>query len=122
MNRILRWMCLLLTFLPAGCVTSDGRERPFTDGWSTQVRSEQNFQRRKERLRGDEEIVLMGDSDKARAAVVMDERGRPRLNVGRKTGWSADLDYDEGPEARLKYKLKWDFAKPKRGNQKTSED
>jgi hypothetical protein len=85
---------------------------PFHEEWAQRERSQREFDERKARLRGDQEIVLMGGSQSGRAAVYMDEKGRPRLNVGRKTGLSADLDYDGGPEAEVKYKKRWKFVKP----------
>lgn len=98
----------------AACATNPATPTPFTRDWHEDVQGDRAFQKRLERLRGDDEVVLAGEEGKARAAVYMDEKGRPRLNVGQQTGLSADLDYDDGPEATLKYKVKWDFAKPNR--------
>ncbi len=111
--RNIRLLCLTLPgLLLMGCVTGDQRDRPFSDDWTHQLKHDRAFERRKARIRGDGEVVIVGDKDKARAAIVMDEAGNPKLNVGRKTGWSADLDYDRGPEGEVKYKYEWDFVKP----------
>ncbi|MBP8128507.1 MAG: hypothetical protein KA184_02930 [Candidatus Hydrogenedentes bacterium] len=98
----------------AACATGPDSPQPFTQDWRRGQVRERAFQQRLERLRGGDEVVLMGEEGKSRAAVYMDEKGRPRLNIGRETGLSADLDYEEGPEATVKYKVKWDFAKPDR--------
>ena len=112
--RIVRYVCGLVSALCLlGCVTGDQRDRPFSDDWTRQIKHDRAFERRKARIRGEGEVVIVGDREKARAAIVMDESGDPKLNVGRQTGWSADLDYDHGPEGEVKYKYEWDFVKPK---------
>ncbi len=113
MMKMLLW-CPLLTLLGAGCVTGDGREKPFSPRWTDQTKDEWAFERRKARLKGDEGIGLGGKGKDSKAAVKMDEKGKPRLNIGGDTGLSADLNYSGGPEAKVKYKVKWDFAKPDR--------
>lgn len=106
--------CLLAMLSLCGCVAGLERERPFSQSWADHQRHERDFAERKARIRGEEGLVLLGNPQKNRAAVYMDEEsGRPRLDIGRKTGWSLDLRYDKGAEAAIKYKLKWDFAKPK---------
>ena len=60
-----------------------------------------------ERLKGDE-LVLVGREGGMRAAVRMDEKGKPRLNVGKWSGLSADIDIDpDDAKILLKYKLGW---------------
>ena len=98
-------------------MTGDQRNRPFSDDWGHHIKHERAFERRKARIRGEEGVVIVGDKEKARAAIVMDEAGNPKLNVGRETGWSADVDYDHGPEGEIKYKHEWDFVKPKHRKQ-----
>lgn len=95
-----------------GCVTDHPESRPFSNDWRQHNRNEKAFQNRLDRLRGGKRY----DPDKPnqRGIVYMDEQGRTRVGVGGDTGLSADVDYDGGPEAEVKYKVKWDFAKPER--------
>jgi hypothetical protein len=102
-----RWALALLVVVAPGCLSTAQRDRAFSNDWAHQVRSENEFKARKARIGGDE-LVLVGKNRGPRAAVEVDDKGRPRLNVGKKTGLSADLDLNEGePEAKVKYKLKW---------------
>ncbi|HPO14638.1 MAG TPA: hypothetical protein PLI09_14440 [Candidatus Hydrogenedentes bacterium] len=92
-----------------GCASNLDRDRPFSDAWANYNKHEREFRARKERIRGDEGIVLVGDSKKSRAAVYMDESGNPRLRVGK--GWSVDMDYGGSSSVKVKYKLKWKSSK-----------
>lgn len=114
MSILVRCSLLAILCVLVGCAGNDLRQRPFSESWLHQVEKDRDFQERKQRLRGDEEIVLMGDKKKARAAVQMDEGGKPRLNIKGTKGVSADLDLGGSPEAALKYKHEWDFARPPR--------
>lgn len=101
-------LCVLPVFmLSLACASPSARDRPFSQDWIQQIQREREFDRRKERLRG--------PTPSADSLVYMDDEGRPRVRVGGETGWSANVDYDEGAKARLKYKLEWDTKKPRRG-------
>jgi len=114
MRARIQTACVLAMIALCGCVAGLERERPFSKSWADHQRHERDFAERKARIRGEEGLVLLGNPQKNRAALLMDEEsGRPRLDIGRKTGWSLDLRYDKAAEAAIKYKLKWDFAKPK---------
>lgn len=105
---------LVAGFLATGCLRNPNHERPFTREWTRQTASERDFDARKARLKGDE-LVLLGKEGGTRAAVEMDEKGKPRLNVGKKSGLSADLRVsDDKSRVKLKYKLKWKSARPKK--------
>ena len=55
-----------------------------------------------------DELVLVGEEGGARAAVELDEKGRPKLNVGKKRGFSADIDIDrDEADVTFKYELEW---------------
>jgi len=109
---------VLLGAALAACASVDKRHRPFSEEWADQLQGERILERREAHIRGDDELVLLGDPDTTRAAIVPDEGGKPQLNIGRARGFSADLDYDGGPEGELKYKYQWDFSKPpQRGRQ-----
>lgn len=99
----------MLFFL--GCVSPGDRDRPFSDAWAAQQRSEREFQERRKRIRGEEGITLFGDPSRKRAAVRMDERGNPKLDIGGDTGLSVDLNYGGRTEAQVKYKLQWDHGR-----------
>ncbi len=94
----------------AGCATNLERDRPFSDAWVEHNRHEREFRERKAAIRGEEGLVLIGDSQKSRAALFLDEAGKPRLRVGR--GWGVDLNYSGDPEVKVNYKLKWNLSKP----------
>lgn len=95
-----------------GCVTDHPTSRPFSDDWRQYKHSEKAFQNRLERMGGGKRY----DPNKPnkRGVVYMDEQGKTRVGVGGSTGLSADFDYDRGAEAEVKYKVRWDFAKPER--------
>lgn len=98
----------MLLFL--GCVSVADRDRPFTDAWAAQQRSNRAFEERQKRIRGDEGIPLFGCSPRKKAALRMDERGNPKLDIGGDTGLSVDLNYGSRTEAQIKYKLEWDHG------------
>jgi hypothetical protein len=88
-----------------GCVTSLPRDTPFSEAWYKHQRHEIEFKERKDRI-DNGEWVLAGKKDAARAAVQMDEEGKPKLNVGKRKGLSADLDADLD-KASIFFKYKW---------------
>jgi hypothetical protein len=95
-----------------GCVTQLSRDKPFSKAWYAHQRNEREFQERQKRI-SDGEWVLMGQQDSARAAIQMDEEGKPKLNVGKRKGLSADIDADLD-EASIFFKYKWGWkTRPK---------
>ena len=106
-------MAALLGLL-MGCLSGGlDRNRPFSAEWTDHVKSERAFEARKKRIQqGD--IPLGGDKGDSKAFIRVDEEGRPRLGLGDEQGISAEVDYDSGPEAEVKYQVEWDFVKPKR--------
>ncbi len=109
-NRVILPACAGI--LTIGCATTDSTPRPFSENWADVYDSEQTLQRRREYIKGDDPIILYGRKDGTRAAIVPDERGRPRLDIGKERGFSADFKYRSGVRGRVKYKYKWDFSKP----------
>lgn len=95
------------------CAPNTGCERPFSHGWVREIKSEQELNRRKERI-GPAGLPLFGNSEKTNAGIRVDESGKPSLGFGKDTGWSAEIDYRSGPEPKLKYRKEWDFHKPQR--------
>ena len=109
--RATEYAVIVLGLVLVACVNDPGREKVFSDAWTYHMNRADEIAARKQRLRGDEELILMGKEGKSRTAVYLDEKGRPRLNVGRKKGLSADLDLDtDEAEVKVKYKCGW---KPK---------
>ncbi|NUM53559.1 MAG: hypothetical protein HUU46_07950 [Candidatus Hydrogenedentes bacterium] len=100
---------LVLGILPAvaGCATTLEREKPFSKAWAGEVRHNEELRQRIERMKQGE-LVLFGRSGASRAAIVMDDRGKAKLNVGKLDGLSMDvkLDTDEA-SFLLKYKHGW---------------
>ena len=117
MGRLLLVKCMLCAVAgPAlavfGCATTGPADRPFSSEWRDTHRNERAFKNRMDRLRGGGRA---DDTDSGDGKLIrMDEQGRPRMRVGGDSGLSADVDYNGGPEAEIKYKVKWDFAKPER--------
>lgn len=104
----------ILVVAASGCLRDPAVERAFSKKWAHQMRSEKEHAARKARLKG-EGIKLFGKQGAAKAAVKMDEEGKPRLNVGKGGKISADLDVRHGkPDVEVKYKLKWKQPRPKR--------
>jgi len=108
----MRYPALLIVATAAaictGCATvNDGRERAFTREWSEQTRLEKaerekrKSNERKSRAEAKKRVGVTGDD------------GGPKLRLGGKEGISADLGFDGGPEAGVKYRKGWNFAKPK---------
>lgn len=102
----------MITF---GCATTLPREQPFSKEWAGAQRHNRAVQERAAKYSS--EWVLWGEGGKNRAAVVVDEKGKPRLNVGRAQGLSADIDIDEDEAGfMLKYKGGWK-ARPRPANE-----
>jgi len=97
---------LAILLLGPGCLRDPAYERPFSRKWAHQTSHERAFEARKARIQGDE-VVLLGEKGRARAAVEVDEKGKARLNLGKKRGLSADVKVGSSPELKLKYKLQW---------------
>jgi len=98
--------CLVL--LAAGaCLHTPEYDRAFTRDWAHSENKEREFQDRKERIAG-KGGPLLGKKDGNRADIEMDEKGRPKLNLGKKRGLSADVDMHGGePEVEVKYGFSW---------------
>lgn len=94
-----------------GCAHGPSRNVPFSDDWTHMERREWEINERKERLRGRQPTAEEGG---ARPNLILDDRGRPKLNVGGLQGFSADLSASDGGSAELKYRGGWDAAKPQR--------
>jgi hypothetical protein len=113
----MRYRMLLLAVPMAlglmACTPTTGRERPFSDGWVHEIRTENERARRVERI-GPRGLPFFGDSEKSNAGVRVDESGKASLGLGNETGWSAGVDYRRSPEPKIKYKKEWDFHKPQR--------
>jgi len=105
--RFLRGAALIVVLTSAGCAHDVRTDRAFTDEWVIRNERLGAFEERKARL-AEDELVLVGKKDSMRAAVEMDEKGRPRLNVGKDRGVSADVNVDtDSADVKLKYKWRW---------------
>lgn len=92
-----------LVWVAVGCATTLERDRAFSDSWAYQRSTEG------ERWEPGGEVVLSGKEGRGpKAAVRMDEEGKPRLWLGGKSRVSADFDLNGGdPEVGVKYKIGW---------------
>ena len=98
---------LLIPLLAAGCMHTPQYGKPFSRDWVTHIETHEEIRARKARIEesGD---ALLGKPGKTRAAVEMDDEGRPQFNVGRSKGLSADIDFDHlEPDVKLKYRIEW---------------
>ena len=99
------WWPLLI--FAAGCLHTPQYDRAFTQDWAHCVDKEREMQSRKDHIAG-KKRALVGKDDGARAAIEMDEKGRPKLNVGKKSGLSADVDmHGLEPDVTVKYGFRW---------------
>jgi len=102
----------LLALVSLGCVTRLPRDTPFSEAWYKHQRHEREFKDRQDRV-GNGEWLLVGRKDAARAAIQVDEEGKPKLNVGKRKGLSADIDAGLD-EASIFFKYKWGWkARPR---------
>lgn len=114
-------LCVVFLVGVAGCVTGKSADPAFSNDWLDDYKKRADFEDRKARLRVNEELIIAGKKDSARASISVDEDGNPRLNLGVPEGISADIDIDtDEAEVALKYKLKW--GKPKGPLPKPRED
>lgn len=104
-------MMLCAAALLLSCSHGPSRNVPFSDDWTHMERREREISERKERLRGNQPTE---EERGARPNIVLDERGRPAINMGGLRGISADLSASDGGTAALKYRGSWDAAKPQR--------
>jgi hypothetical protein len=98
---------LLLPMLSLGCSHNpSARESPFSREWAHQRQRDTDGRLEKK------EHVLMGNEKGPRAAIETDKKGRPRLNIGKQRGISADVDVgSNAAEVGVKYKIDWGGAK-----------
>lgn len=104
-------LMLLVAVVLLGCAHGPSRNVPFSEDWTHMERREREISERKERLRGRQPSE---EERGARPNLVLDERGRPAVNMGGLRGISADLSASDGGSAALKYRGSWDAAKPDR--------
>lgn len=105
--RTIPIVSLLCPALLAACAHQGRVPTAFTDEWTQQNRKQAAFEERQARIKSDE-LVLVGNKDKARAAVRVDEKGKPRINIGKRKGLSADVDVgSDEADVKLKYKFEW---------------
>lgn len=101
-----RYLLLVLLVPTAACTSGSEAARPFTDDWRYYQKRSLETEKRQRRLK--EGTVLFEREGKARAAVILDEKGKPRLNIGKNKGLSADIDIDTNKaDVLLKYKIEW---------------
>jgi hypothetical protein len=94
-------LVIAVAFLPQ-CVRGDETSRAFSPEWVDEVTRPQP---QKLDPKG---IPLTGGDNPNGPRIKMDEKGKPRLTIGKDIGVSADLDIDEEPGIKLKFKRKWD--------------
>ena len=76
----------------------------FSDQWAKEQRHVEEQSRRAKK----NAWVVAGTEDKPKASIYMDEKGRPKLRLGKDAGVSADVDIDSdnvGGEVRYKRPL-----------------
>ncbi len=103
MRRIPLMLLLIGLAMLSACATQPRTETPFSERWMREQRATQELERRREFIQGDQT---------ADSVLRVDERGRPRLGVGGLDGLSADIDYDHGTSASVKYRWRWNFVRP----------
>lgn len=95
-------MIAALALLLVACAHTTDAPPAFTDTWYDKTRDVMA----EEKARKQAQEVLLGDEDDA-VTVRADEKGRPKVQVG-KDRIHADVDVKSGdPRVRLRYKLKW---------------
>lgn len=114
-----RFVVVVALSLTVGCMTGKKTDRAFSNDWLNDYKTRKAFEERKQRLRPEEELIIAGEPDSARASVYMDEEGDPKVNLGIPEGISADIDIDtDEAEMALKYKMEW--GKPKKNIRETA--
>lgn len=102
---------VVVMVLMLGCATQPRSSSPFSESWLRQQQATSEMERRREFIRG-------GETEGS--ALRVDERGRPRLGVGNLDGLSAEIDYDRGTSAAVKYNWRWNFVRPPHRGTETS--
>ena len=96
----------------AACGTTPTPREAFSESWEHRRAVERAEKERREAAK-DRTIPIFGKRAKERAAVEVDEEGRPKLRLGEQDRVKVDLDLDGGkPEAGLEYRIR--FGKKKR--------
>jgi len=111
MRAIAGFIVLVAIGSGLGCAHGTSRNVPFSDDWTHHERGDRAFQERKQRISGE---AADDGAASDRSPVVVDDRGRPRLNIGGTEGVSADVRVGGGTGAFLKYNRGWDHSKPAR--------
>jgi hypothetical protein len=91
--------------LHLSCAHDPKQGQVFSDDWIHTQRVQRNLEKKQEPKRS---FTLFGSSDKTRGAVKVDEKGRPKLNIGREEGLSINV----GSGATLEYTRRLKFGTP----------
>ncbi len=101
-----RAMAVGLCMVSAGCVLGPP-DRAFTKEWLQDQRHTRELERRRAYIGTGEWVIAEGVDGESRAAVKLDERGRPKLHVGGLEGLNIDVDLGSKPGAKAGYKWEW---------------
>ena len=97
---------LAVAALVTGCMRGDRDSKVFTEGWA--YRTERSSQMDKERAKKKEGYVLAGEDDSPKAALRIDEDGKPKLSWGDNSSLDTNVDMKDGkPSVGFEYKLRW---------------
>lgn len=91
--------------LLVGCLHTPQYGKEFSPDWVYHTEHGKEFEARKDRVRN---TTLFGREGKARGKLETDSSGDTKLNLGKDTGISADVNLHGGdPDVRVKYRIKW---------------
>lgn len=93
----------------SGCLSTNTRERPFTDDWADVVRGRPELDRH-----ADVEVKSGEPRRLGPAAITRDESGCPEVKIGGAKGVGADVQIKSGLSTRIRYNYDWNLVKPRR--------
>lgn len=91
--------------LLVGCLHTPQYGKEFSPDWVRHKEHEKELELRTNRVKN---TTLFGREGKARGKLETDASGDTKLNLGKDTGISADVNMrGGGPDVRVKYRIKW---------------
>jgi hypothetical protein len=79
----------------------------FSPGWVQDQKHTREFQRRQAYVGKGEWVIAEDRKGEPTAAVRLDEKGRPKLEMGKMQGLHVDVDIDTKPGVKARYKWEW---------------